>query len=163
MAGGSTNVENPLNNFSVWQTNPYMCYYDLYVCQYMKVSICWKFKFVSYAQLLFILLEKMFIAMKTEISLYATWNSKNTRDFIYLSSWSPSAKRGRKLRHKKMSVFPWLCVSQLWSPAQALFYLFYLKYHSIFMLLFSPIKSFWDNESEVPIRATLPQGQCCKV
>lgn len=69
VAGGSTNIENPLNNSSVWQTKPYMCYYDLYVCQYMKVSICWKFKFVSDVQLLFILLEKMFIAMKTEISM----------------------------------------------------------------------------------------------
>lgn len=99
------------------------------------ISMCantWKYQFVGNSNLshmcsyFWFYLKKMFIAMKTERSLYATWNSKNTRDFIYLSSWSPSAKRGRKLRHKKMSVFPWLCVSQLWSPAQALFYLFYL-------------------------------------
>lgn len=66
-------------------------------------------------------LKKMFIAMKTEINMYASWNSKNITDFILLVSWSPWEKTDRKLRHKKDECFPMtLYVSQLLSPGTGL-------------------------------------------
>lgn len=44
-AGRSINAENPLNDYSA--TNPCVCYHDLYVYYYTKVSVCWKFEFQS--------------------------------------------------------------------------------------------------------------------
>ena len=87
-----------------------------------------------------------------------------SQTLYYLSSWSPWEKVDRKWGAKSMSLFPWLCVWVICEFRHSPCSIYSVwNYHSIFILLFPPIKSFWDNESEVPIRVTFPQGQYCTV
>lgn len=80
---------------------------------------------------------KIFITTKPEISIYATWSSKDTTDFMLLVFMISLSKERQEIETQKGWVFSHgtVCESAV-KQAQALFYLFYLKYHSIFTLLF---------------------------
>ena len=115
----------------------------------------WKFEFQSNR-------SRYFLFYLKKIRFYASWSLKNTRDFILLVFMVSLREERQKIEaQKRMSVFPWLYV---WVSCEARhrpcsFYSLG-KIIQFFILFFSPIKSFWDNESEVLIRATSgPQMQ----
>lgn len=105
--------------------------------------------------------KKMFLAMKTEISLHASRNPKNIIDSILFAFMVSLREERQKIEAQKRLVLSRGSLGESVvkpGPGSVLFILFEISLH-LFILLFSPTKSFGDNESEVPIRATFPQSQ----
>ena len=91
--------------------------------------------------------------------------SKGKNEIIYilyyLSSWSPREER-QKIEAQKGWVFSHgsMCESAVKPGTDLVLFILLERSFNFFILFFSPIKSFWDNESEVLIRATSgPQMQ----
>lgn len=161
----NTYAENSLNNYSIQKTNPCMYYHELYVYHYTRVSICWNFTFQSNRSGCFLFyLKNVHSHENRKKALCLIKLKEHHRVYIICLRGLLERREAENWGTKRMSVFPWLYV---WVSCEArhrpcsIYSLW--KIIPFFILLFSPIKSFWDNESEVPIRATFPQGQCRKV